>query len=212
MPVAQVGDIFELVARGICFNQEIQLTHHYRLIVVPADTEVSTITTFIINEARGGAGGNDQLEGEYLDLLPADYLLTQWSGQMVYPNRYAKKFQTRDVAGTNAGATETANQSCVITLQSDYSGRDQVSNKHIGPLPQTAGVQVNGLISAGYKALMFALRVQLSMRFENIGGTIQLDPVIYHRTGVGGHFDNITDGYEQTTVRTMRRRTVGVGV
>jgi len=104
MPVTTPGDIYEVMAVGTCFNQSVQLVHHYRLTAAPDPTEMSTVLDLILQQVRGGVGGGGILEANYLPLLPDSYILNKWQAQLIYPARYARKFVVRDIAGANDGS------------------------------------------------------------------------------------------------------------
>lgn len=206
------GDLFLVTAFGSVFGQRIMLTHNYELTTVNMNVLVSDIETSIIKQVRGGAGGTNVLEGAYLALLPADYTLDFWQAQIIGPNRFVPVTVNRGTVGTHASGTEASNQAAVITLRTDKAGRNQVSNKHIGPIPQGATVQNNGLVQAAYDALLTTLKTGLLSTLTDVNYGASWRPVINHHTKPIISSDPLTSGLNGTTLRTMRRRTVGLGI
>jgi len=209
VPEVHVNDIYQLTFSGRCFGQRIMLTHHYIVEETPAGLQVAQACSELIDGVRAGAGGDDLIDSDYRACLPPQYTLEHIVAQSVLP-RYRRAVYVSGSIGAHAADTETANQAAVITLQSDFAGRDQVSNKHIGPIPQDVTVQDEGNLTVAYKTLLDTLMVGLLSAVTQIGGTLVFKPVIFHSTGVVNH-DILSAGYVQETIRVMRRRTVGQG-
>jgi len=205
-----VGDLFALNAIGTCFNQRIMLTLHYAVDVVGTSTVEQTVSEDLIDAVRA-AGGDDVLETLYLACLPPQYGLLRWTAQKIAPVRYAYQYITRDVAGAHASGTDTANQAAVITLRTRLAGRKDISNKHIGPIPQAATVQEDGLIVAAYKTLLNNLGIAMVQTITTPGTATQFLPVVRHNTPPNS-FTVLFQTASSETVNTMRRRTVGRGI
>lgn len=207
MPVNS-GDIILVSVFGRCFGQRIMLTHHYRASGAGAPTVPTSAGLDAILDVLG-PGGDVDLRAAYLACLPPDYEVDFARAQVVWPTRSA--FVTSegwDGNGGNASGTESSNQTGVITLRTENAGRDQISNKHIGPLPSAA--QVNGFLSDPYEALLSTLANKLLQAFIVDDIDLTLTPVIYHRNKEP-RYNALVGKRINDTVRTQRRRTVGLG-
>lgn len=203
------NDLFRVAAVGEAFNQRIILTHAYAVQTVSGAPSEATVSGFLLDQLRAGGGG-DLFETLYLACLPPQYTLLYWQVQKVAPTRFRYYKFTRTQAGTHAAAARTANQAAVITFGTLLGGRSQVSNKHIGPIPEGVNVQVDGLVASAYKDKLSPLASGMLQSVGTFGDPANLVPCIPHRTPAGSYtlmFNNIV----QSTIRVQRRRTVGLG-
>lgn len=209
---AGAGDVYSLNWIGSIFGQRIMLTTAYEILTVDAGVEPSDVRSAMLVEVCAG-GGNDLIESDYLACLPPSYTLNRVTAQPFYPIRLVYEDAVRNVAGTHASDTEASNQSAVITFQTEYAGRDQVSNKHIGPIPQAATVQANGELVAAYKALLTTLGDSLTSNIVVAGLGLSMFPVVFHKNAEPpvSKTDRLIEFYVNDEIRVMRRRTVRVG-
>jgi len=204
-----VGDIIRVAAVGECFGQRIMLTQNYGVQQITGPQPELDVVNELMNEIRAGGGG-DLYESLYLACLPVDYELLYWQIQKTNPVRYAYVRTNRNTPGTHAGACEETNLAAVITMSTLLAGRDQVANKHIGPLPGGATVRVDGELAIAYKNLLDTLGTALaSIVLLPVTG-VTLAPCIPHAAPLGT-YTTIHDNTTQDTIRVMRRRTVRVG-
>lgn len=203
------NDLFRVQAVGEIFGQKIVLTHAYSVLDTPGGVSEAAASTDLLEELRGG-GGSDKWETLYRAVMPPSYTFVKWRVQKVAPIRYRYYQVTRGVLGTHASDTEATNQTAVITFQTLLAGRNQVSNKHIGPIPQAATVQANGFVVAAYKTLLSTLAD--AMADDILGGVtaITFSPAIPHTSPLGT-YTLIADYAIGDTINVMRRRTVGRG-
>lgn len=204
-----VGDIVRVAAVGSCFGQRIMLTLPYGVQNITGPQPEADVCNELLNEIRGGGGG-DLYESKYLACLPADYSLTKWVAQKTNPIRYAYVKVDRNTPGTHAGACEETNLAACITMSGYLAGRDQIANKHIGPLPGGATVRTDGLLVLAYKGLLDTLGLALASVIILPVTGVTLAPCIPH-TAALGTYSTIADNETQDTIRVMRRRTVRVG-
>jgi len=186
------------------------LKTHWVVDVVGTSNVEQTVSEDLIDAMRA-AGGSDILETLYLACLPPQYTLLRWTAQKIAPVRYAYQYLTRDAAGTHASGTETANQAAVITLRTKLAGRKDISNKHIGPIPQAATVQADGLIVAAYKTLLNNLGIAMVQQISTPGTDTVFLPCVRHNDPP----NSLTVLFQAAvgeTVNVMRRRTVGRGI
>jgi len=203
------GDVFLCTAVGTYAGQRILLTHTYRVFNVIGTVDEATASTSLINEVKGGVGG-DVLESAYLALLGTNYNLDAWRAQKIHPVRYVRVEQARNVAGTGSAIAETGNIAAVITLRAALAGRRHISNKHIGPIPGDAATMVAGELTPAYQTLMNTLATGLKSSIIIGPGGYTFVPCIYHRGLVPVTSDIVTSAI-QSSVRVQRRRTLRVG-
>lgn len=192
---------------GTCFGQRIILTHVYKnQLASPVLNDYTTDLNEILDQV--GVGGVDDLVTPYLALMPQQYTLQRIRAQAIKPVR-SVAIERNIVAGsgTHPDAATVANDAAVLTFRTQLAGRNQVSNKHIGPVPD--GVSDQGLIIPAYRTLMGTLGTRMLSPVVPVGWASSLLAVVPHiASGTG------TEMYSfiaQDTSRVMRRRTVRVG-
>lgn len=206
-----VGDIYEMRMIGRFENQATITLQHLRVMTV--DPAVDTITL------QGAIGANAIAVGgtarDLLNVLPSDWTADRIETQRVAPKTQRTVTVTTLWAGPGQrGASNTANLAQVVTRRTSFSGRSQVSDVHL-PVSTAVADIVDGVLSAGQKAALEAWAPHLYGNLVLLGGTCTLAPVIYHRKVdplVQSNWDEITSYIVQSTVRTMRRRNIGVGI
>lgn len=201
------NDIIQVTLRGSCFGQQIILDHTYRIFGdFPALNSVPTDLDLI--NAALAPGGVQNLVAPYLACLPPEYSLLELRSQRIFPTRSAyQQIAFIGAVGTNAAAATVANDSAVITLRTALSGRSQVANKHIGPVPDA--ISAAGLIVNAYKVTLSSLGDKLVTSFTPPTSGSLVVPIIYHRaTQTNDLVNQYILGIQS---RVMRRRTVGVG-
>jgi len=203
-----LNDVYSIQAVGACFGQLVMFTHHYAVTgVAGTPDDVDTLDAIL---ARISGGGDDALETAYLNCIPAQYRLARWKAQKVQATRTAYRIDGRDVPGNHGDDTETVNQCATLTLTGVLGRRDNISNKHIGPIPQNVSAQDNGLITDAYKTLLGLLAVALLDTQVVMAGAVTLKPCILHPAPAGSY--TLLKYYALgNAVGTMRRRTVGRG-
>lgn len=208
MPLAE-GDIVQLNIEGEVFNQRILLTHRYR-VSGPTSAGVPTSAAMLDFLEQVGPGGAKDIITSYKACLPPDYECNGHTAQRIVPNRSAlQRNEDSDGPGTYPTGTESSNQTGVITLGTENAGRDQIANKHIGPLP--AAAQVNGELSDAYKAILTTLGNKLLVAVPLTVTAQTLTPIIWHG-GTELNYTALISVKIGSTVRTQRRRTVGLGI
>lgn len=210
---AVVGDIFEIRWVSACFLQTINLVHHYRIRTVAADVPWTDVVEALRKNLTVQLAGAGNVETPYRACLPEQVFFSHVDMQLVWPIRLAKQSFTMTGSGTHENSTETANQAAVITFRSEDTGRDKVANYHIGPIPQAIAAQDEGYVAASYKENLTDLADGMFQTVTDAPNSLIMDPIIYHRdeTLMDLSYDVFFSYVVQETVRTMRRRTVGIG-
>lgn len=211
MPNAAAGQVYLITAMGSWAGQRIMLTHTYLLDSVNPGVDAGLAVETLIKYIRGGVGGLDQYETKYLGLLPPQYTLNKWRGQVIYPDRLVIREVARGVNGAHPEDTETGNQAVALTFRTELAGRNQVSNKHIGPIPQGPLTQDNGMLTAAYKGLVSDLGQAMESGIADLAINSVWVPVIWHGPPPGLSPTEITSWTVGDTLRTQRRRTVRLG-
>lgn len=201
------NDILYFAFRGSCFGQRIMLTQWYQATGTgnPSTTLVQDFAEW--RTAIDSVAVND-LTSQYLALFGSDYELQELRFQRIKPVRSAyTSFVPTTQAGTFDGETGTAANSAAITYRTILAGRDQVSTKKIGPLPEEASVA--GLIADTYAELLQTFAANLMSNIALVTAAVELVPGIFHP--VANTFTPFASFLLQDTSRTMSRRVVGRG-
>jgi len=207
---AEPADIWRLVARGTIFQQRVMLTHHYVCTQVTGAPTFAQVADAILLKVKAGGGGGDVLESKYLACLPSNYTLDFWEVQLIRPIRLAARRSVVNVSGTHAQPTETTNLAVAVTLRSDFAGRWAQGTKHIGPIPDGATVKEDGLITNAYKTTVELFGAAMLQVLVTTVATLQ--PCLVHAPELHGGSTAVTSQAIGPEQRTMRRRTVNVGV
>lgn len=200
-----VNDRVQVSIWGLCFNQRIILSHWYKVTQVNGDPRTVTQDLLAII-AKLKDGGPADIVTPYLACLATQYIPQTIRVQKITTPRSA--YQSANIAaGTPEGQDATvANDSAVLTLRTDRAGRSQISNKHIGPVPDAASAA--GLVTNAWRAKLAVLGVAL-LSEVTFGETGSMVPVVPHPNGSA---DQLVGQIIGETSRVQRRRTVGIGV
>lgn len=191
---------------GSCFGQRIILTQWYRKLSAPSGSGSVTEDLAEIVAALVPLGTADIMTA-YLACLPAAYTLLEVRAQGIRPIRTAYFHEPVSLPGTHIGSASVANDSACVTLRTANSGRNQIANKHIGPVPDSASA--SGLIVPAYRAKLVLLGATLVTPFVTGNGD-EWVPIIPHGALIGGG-DLATNFRVGDQSRVQRRRTVGLG-
>lgn len=201
------NDICYFSIKGNCFGQRIMFTQWYQ--VTGTGNQSTTLQQDFAEWAQtiDNVAVND-LISRYLDLFGSSYEMNEMRFQRIKPVRSAySSFLPTVTAGQFDGETGTAATSAGITFRTTLSGRDQVSTKKIGPLPEAASV--SGLIEETYATKLGLFAGTLNSNIALTTASVELVPGIYHPTP--GTFNPFASFIVQDQSRTMARRVVGRG-
>lgn len=200
------GDCLEVSISSRLFGQRLLSVFHYQLTIVGGPLDGPTvINTFdgIVNVVGGAS-----LLQTYVDAISVDVTVEAIVYQWIYNNRRARVVKTPALtAGTVVGTTSPPNIAAAVTKRSEVAGRHGVGTLHMPGL-------VNGSIDGGNLTiagmdLYGALQTNLATPI-NVGGGGNMYPVIWNRLNPANPV-KVTTSEVKNTVRTMHRRTVGVG-
>jgi len=210
MPLG-VNDVVHIVYKGTLFSQQVMTNLTYR---VSATTSTDTIAGDQLSIATEFSNALNDLVIKLRALTTADYTLNDVSCQRILPVRMTiTEVNTGGLAGQRAGTCDTANIAAVFTRKTTFAGRKQRSTLHMYGMSNSDIAA--GVLSAGYQTdlISFASETKDTQIVTNgVAQTITLVPVIVHRPLGPTNFDDIVDFDINTLARTMRRRTVGLGI
>lgn len=207
MPLA-VGSIVLVTYKGTYAAQRYMLTHTYR-VSNSTSTGNTTDDTGLIALYFSNTGAND-FATRYRLCLATNYTINEIVAQPIYPQRLVRQSISVVYSGTGGTDADTGNICGVVTLRTQFAGRSQVANKHVGPIPKTGFTsgQVSGTLPTSLFNFLNSLRAIQNVPADG-ANSIELTPVIWHK-GITQH-DVITTGVVSDRVGTMRRRTLRVG-
>jgi len=152
------------------------------------------------------------------NLIAQNVTISSVSVQKIEPVRYRRAVHVLATPGLYAFDAATGNVAATITRAAEMSGRRYVGSIHIPALAQNA--METGTISLDYKALMSTVGARMLNEFTaGTDGLLRGVPVLIHRVWnpetEKWQYDGNTQlwtSIPQEQVRTMRRRTIGLGV
>lgn len=204
IPLA-VGQYYRVTHDLTMMSQRLMNTFNYRLDTVGTETdnEALGIAMRLVLNAAG------RLRAKYLLAIPPQVTLANTWIQTLWPTRMRKQTFVDALPGTLAGIASSANTAASIERNGDRASRHDIGRIQL-PAANDTGSITNGVITAaGYLAALNALGLEMITTITTAGGSV-LRPVLL-RTPVDGSFSYVIGGTVQTTLRVMRRRTVGVG-
>jgi len=204
---AAVGQVYLMTLKGTMDGQLILNTQHYLLSNLTAPYTIDDVANDIDAWWRSLIVFPTPY-GRYLFCLPPEYNHDQTWIQCIDPVRYRKKVFGGLGAGQSINSGKWANSGQTITRRGDLANRANIGSFHM-VLPSTdpgAGGSISGLALAALSNMADVLKLTIPLA----GAIGTMEPVLYHRQKVP-NFSLITQTVAQTTVRTMHRRTVGLG-
>jgi len=200
------GAILEVSFRGRSLGQRTISLFHYRY-----ETDADPVDGIaLINTANPliNAAGAGKLLKEYMTPLVDGFTMEEVVYQWLFPTRRARIVKVPAVpTGAIPDAPLPPNVALTITKRSDVAGRHGVGSLHM-PGTGIAGLNGGEWIPAyldSFGSLLTALHQSVNIEFGQ-----NLVPVIFNRTTPTDSVE-ITSANSNVTVRTMHRRTVGVG-
>ena len=200
------GAIMQVSFEMVQFNQKMLSIFHFMYQTGGAPVDGNTLINqadAIINLTTAGALLADHVTATHESVKYED-IVYQW----IWPIRYARVVKAPALSqGDVTGTPCPPNVAAALTKRADTSGRHYVGTLHMPGLiieNITEGVLNSGGV-AEYDAILSSLKtVMVPAVFT------KLIPVIYQRSAPASSGQIMTTDY-QPTVRTMHRRTVGLG-
>lgn len=206
-----IGDIVQLRTRGTLYGQIVRSVSCYRVTVAPAVPGPQELTDAITQFIKPGSW----FAGWIAAAAPDLHIDTVYA-QRVAPVRQAQAVTAVDITGTGGGTSVPPNTAISFTKYTDTATRrkDKLNIGGIGYL-HLPGMGIDQLNGGFWKiGLLLSMKTniadKLNVQLMTPLGTIMV-PTLWHRKAVGLSSTDVINGVVQSTVRTQRRRTVGVG-
>jgi len=206
MPVLDVGDNVLVTKTARLFGQLIMSTFGY--VVTEKTGAVDQDTAFSqLNIAMCAAG---EVHDAYNRCCPDQMLVEDIWYQVIRPTRYRKYYKADLTTGVFSGfSANTANVASTITRVGELGRRSNISSLHV-PAPTGEDWLESGNITVAGLAKLEALADACRATYTIALGSTKFSPSILNGP-LAANVTPITYAFHQTTVRVMRRRTVGVG-
>lgn len=205
MPNVAQGMIIQVRAEWEMYGQQDLSVWHWR---VSDAGGAPDLFTFLKN----GVNTEILLPGNALQTMllsmSQDMMLRGVVSQCIFPTRYRSVRTSSNTNGGDADPAGTNNIAMSIGVSGDLAGRGRAGRTQIPGIPKKwqIGAKWDPAIVAVMGDAIEALRVNV---LAPAGFTTLLDPIIWSaRTST---YQRITAKDDKITVRTMRRRTFGVG-
>jgi len=171
--------------------------------------EVTEDGPLVVDEIDGMINPNNKLFDLWLQCLSEDVVSCLRFYQWIHPIRYA--YITKGVDANAVGGVATPsmppNMSQAVTRQTNYAGREEVSTLKLPGLPIDA--VLDGFITDLHLAKLNAFGAE-SCKQIVLGSGSKMIPIPWNKTSPGTA-NTLINSYAHNTVRTMHRRTVGLG-
>lgn len=203
---AAAGQKYLVTFYGSCFGQNILNTFVYHLKTL-GTLDTHTVAEDTLHEILIQPNG---LMERFINASVPSYILHAIKIQCIYPTRLAPATFPKTELGGYITDTESANLAGVITRRGDLANRSNVGSLHIVAPMGVAGV-VNGQVTAEWKTALDLLAEQVEQVYNEIVFNSTWEPVLFNKNAPSV-VTKVTDAFPQITARTMRRRTVGLGI
>lgn len=212
MPMA-TGDVVLLTYWTRLASQQLLVTLHYRYETpgAPTDSVDEQLQDIATEMANTGVGVNT-IVAALRAVTPDNVAFERCTAQRIKPTRSVYASAPMSVNGTFADSATATNICASVTKRTVVPGRKGVGHCQWPPLP--SAVYINGLLDAGFRTTQLqAWADQLKVSFVLHAATAEEFAMVpclpAATTGVPYKVDNTV---AQPTVRTMHRRTVGLGI
>lgn len=205
MPI-NAGEIIEVVYEGTLLGQKILNTLHYKVTVPSGTPSVLTALGFF---GATFTGGSVSPTLAFLNCLPQNYTLDRIRFQKITAPRSIASYKNIGLPGTRPVNVESSNQAIVISKRAEVAGRHNIGSLHLAGVAQQD--MDMGKVGFSLLAQMSILASKMANLVPATGDPLEAVPVILNRLNPALS-ELLYQPYPQTTVRTMRRRTVGLGI
>lgn len=195
------GGIIQTVWVGSYQNNITNTVLHWRLSTSPI-TDGGAALAIIAAWMQGATVGT-----AYRATIGPEWIGRRTQAQLITPQRYRPVQQTWSDQGTG-GSAPTLNVAAALTRYGEAATRHAVGTIHMPAVPsenQVGGRLTAGAVSAYNSVLGFWVGSQA------LGTSSQWTPILFDRVNPGSSIA-VVGSIVQPTVRTERRRTLGVGI
>jgi len=208
MALAAAGDRVLVTLVSNLFSQRIMSTFTYGISSITGTPSQASLYTALHTKLTTAG----ELVPLYLECCGQELELFQVWYQTIYPLRYVKVVKTTGLGLGNyaTGDYTSANQAAVILRRGDFGNRSNISSLHV-PLPAGAGAQAGGMLGPDIETPLQDLAEWMALSVTTSGTVATFEPIINNGPNPGD-YTAITTTQVQSTIRTMRRRGVGLGI
>ena len=206
MPLV-ANDVVRISLIGECLDQQIQFVSDWYLeatqsLQTPVEDELDILSEVV-------AAGNAYLS-TYLSCMPENYTLRDVRVQAISALRHPYVNSATNDPGTIPSAATTPNIAATFMRYGEIAGRDKISVSHIGPIPPNSFT--GGVVNDAHRTRLFILADKWLTSIVVPNPAMILRPCVQHRNPLNPGVAILRYPRVGTTVRTMRRRTVEIGV
>lgn len=201
-----VGEIVSVTYWGTLFAQRVMNVLHYRVSISSTDPSYVGAAAKLAGAMYSGV----QSPGlPMLDAQGPEYQLDEVRVQRLSPARERYVSSNAGLPGTYAGACTSPNVTAVLIKKSASVSRHGLGTFHLPGIP--AAGYAAGYLTAPYQIKMNAIGARLVNPVQPVLEALVVNPVIWTPAD-GLVYYPITGTTLVTTLRIMRRRTVGLGI
>jgi len=201
------NDVVQVTFFGTLFSQRIMTVLNYVVTQPAVGTSIAQdlddIVTTFGNPATATLPLNKLLACQGPEVVQ-DYV----RAQQIYTARSVYDQLAIASPGTHADSTKTANVAASVTKKSLLAGRHGIGRVQVAGVPDSQ--LVAGKLNGAYLTLLQTFGDTLIGEKTMAGGALKLKCVITRASGAVA--SAVSQTVPQDTVRTMHRRTVGLGV
>jgi len=207
MPNLTVGDNVLMTINGTLFGQRIMNTFGY--VVSEMTGAQDQLTAF--QQLRTLQCTNGDMIDAYYACCPIEYSIDTLVYQVIRPTRF-QRIVLDNLAGGDSSIYHayTANLASVLMRRGSLGNRKNVSTLHI-PAPSESGWATNGILQSGAIGFVNGLGSFVRQTYTIALGGTKFSPSILNGP-LSSDVTPIVDYAAQSTMRVMRRRTVGLGI
>jgi len=200
-----VNDVVQLTYQGIYANQQIRYVTHWRVSTAGSSTTAELdLDAMAANFSLPTNTVTGLLQGCHVE----DFQFTAVSAQRVWPLRTVRMNVLSSFPGSIIEPGLPPNTAVVLTKRTLTPGRQGLGSIHLTGVPVSA-VQ-NGVVISPTPYTNLAASMAASRSIPAV--TMTVEPGLWNPTFPPNFFSRMFDAFLQTTVRTMRRRTVQLGI
>lgn len=201
-----VNDIVALTYEATYAGQQIRYNLHYRVTVAGSSTTPELdLQAMADNFAANGTNTlTAALQACHVDTFNFDAV----TAQRVYPARTIRLIKLASFPGSINQTGLPPNLAVVITKRTLTPGRMGIGSLHLSGVDINAITDGNVTTLTNYSALLPLLAAGRTVSAV----TMSIEPGLFNPTFPATFFSRIFDCQTQITSRTMRRRTVRVGI
>jgi len=203
-PVA-IGSVAQIILDGRMYGQQVMNVLHYKV----KGNNSSTDGKALINSLIGLIQANGGVYSKWISCVSVQVTGVTIRGQWITPIRYAPQAATPVIDhGTVAGEVYGVNTACAITRRTDFTGRKERGVLHLPGVPKSFfvddGLNLDGTAAYGDFGV---ISLQTLVTGDD---DFQFQPILFDRLNPG-QAQELTSYEVGHYVRTMHRRTVGLG-